>query len=80
MLGELMVWVGMSQGRFVGGRNVKVPDDLHFSPVMIPHSQTGARVIFTDLMDYPNLLSDMIPTVVIKYPTLSALDDHLIFS
>ncbi len=25
MLGGHMVWVGMSRGRFVGGRNVKVP-------------------------------------------------------
>jgi hypothetical protein len=26
MLGGRMVWVGMSRGRFVGGRNVKVPE------------------------------------------------------
>ncbi len=25
MLGGRMEWVGMSRGRFVGGRNVKVP-------------------------------------------------------
>jgi hypothetical protein len=25
MLGGRMVWVGMSRGRFVGGRNVKAP-------------------------------------------------------
>ncbi len=25
MLGGCIVWVGMSRGRFVGGRNVKVP-------------------------------------------------------
>ncbi len=30
MLGGRMVWVGMSRGRFVGGRNVKAPN---FSPV-----------------------------------------------
>ncbi len=27
MLGGRMVWVGMSRGRFVGGRNVKAPSD-----------------------------------------------------
>jgi hypothetical protein len=25
MLGGCMVWIGMSRGRFVGGRNVKAP-------------------------------------------------------
>jgi hypothetical protein len=26
MLGGRMVWIGMSRGRFVGGRNVKAPN------------------------------------------------------
>ncbi len=30
MLGGRMVWVGMSRGRFVGGRNVKVPKLLRY--------------------------------------------------
>jgi hypothetical protein len=29
MLGGRIVWVGMSCGRFVGGRNVKVPSQQH---------------------------------------------------
>jgi hypothetical protein len=28
-LGGRMVWVGMSRGRFVGGRNVKAPKICH---------------------------------------------------
>ncbi len=41
MLGGRMVWVGMSRGRFVGGRNVKAPvafsdwlKDLKEEPVL----------------------------------------------
>jgi hypothetical protein len=31
MLGGRMVWVGMSRGRFVGGRNVKAPSNAVYS-------------------------------------------------
>ncbi len=34
MLGGRMVWVGMSRGRFVVGRNVKVPTaDVELNPL-----------------------------------------------
>jgi hypothetical protein len=77
MLGGRMVWVGMSRGRFVGGRNVKAPAilpclllaDSLFSQIF-QHTQTigpfaqRVSILFRLSRQLSNNLLDHFPSMI----------------
>jgi hypothetical protein len=71
MLGGHMVWVGMSRGRFVGGRHVKVPKKHHISVHFTQYKVQDSKLRSTSVVRKKNLFW------LLKNSTLNGESEHL---